>query len=433
MSCITPVKPIYRSERIQVQKPAQPSTRLQAQPNDQRPQNGRVLEPIVILRSPKKIPRLRNPPERAYFTAARSKPATPKGSVLTKIRAISKQTYKGRQSPPVRAYFAGSASSPAPREDSAMADNMTAATKSVPPTRQGTPLSPLSEELFGDILDSKLPTVPLRWFSDSSYSEEEIPEAKIPYARSRGLRPNTTPDVSFGDKSSTAANEADVFDSVELTPPNNVFPPGIITVGREDYHRSVLFCSSSLVNLGHGGILATELGAQDTIAEFVIQITTKSKPLILKPIFEALSEARFIVEVKTTVRINLEKTVADQKQTEEKDVELSRYFLPSRPHGNKYVEIHAKDVCDGLSPARADLGQMKHMSPYSILTCDCRKVNFGAHDPCLRTVTLLKNHLRRASFVGRLPRIVTGEWMVGGNTKQWGIPLEEAKAIWQKM
>ncbi len=246
-SCITPVKPIYRSERIQVQKPAQPSTRLQAQPNDQRPQNGRVLEPIVILRSPKKIPRLRNPPERAYFTAARSKPATPKGSVLTKIRAISKQTYKGRQSPPVRAYFAGSASSPATREDSAMADTMTAATKSVPPTRQGTPLSPLSEELFGDILDSKLPTVPLRWFSDSSYSEEEPPEAETPYPKSRNPQPNTTPDTLFGDMSGTAArtsaalgpsdsahtteiskitNEVDVFGSMELKKPNSTVPSG---------------------------------------------------------------------------------------------------------------------------------------------------------------------------------------------------------------
>lgn len=136
-----------------------------------------------------------------------------------------------------------------------------------------------------------------------------------------------------------------------------------------------------------------------------------------KNVLHDLSNALHVFEV----RIEVER--------EKREVELCRYFVPSSQIESKYIEIHPKDVCLGLNPAGARIGQMEQAVTQVMFECGCSKRRGLCHG-LPRIISLLNNHLLKAPISKLPPRPVSGEWYVGGRSKQWGLSLDEARNIW---
>ncbi|KAF8865808.1 hypothetical protein BDZ45DRAFT_683806 [Acephala macrosclerotiorum] len=405
--------------------------------------------------------------------------------------------------------------------------------------RGQTPVSPLSEELFGDILDAPPRTTPLPadlcWIFEDSEEEEEPPtrckppqlhitdsdrspspppvgevlaimsralsarpslspvpskyQAPTEKERVNGLGHPLQPDLSHAptpvqlqqpqEMEQMCQDKLRSMSPIQISQESNESSASQSQVSEVPLDRSPLFCSPYQQILTYGGPPGEAIDPQSFISQFMehmalvpIQPTFPSASLYntwapsayldhdkfalfnvsqpqghlksqistshTEPVFEALSKAPYVFEVEMYAIAYIKKDIDGRRIMERREVELSRYFLPMK-HG--YLEIHAKDVCAGLNPVRERLGQMDGISPFLVYGCKCPReveinIKTGTSDEChtsKRTVFLLKNRLIRGTFGGRRARVVTGEWLVGGVNKQWGMLLNDAKEIWAVM
>lgn len=199
-----------------------------------------------------------------------------------------------------------------------------------------------------------------------------------------------------------------------------------------------MFCSPTQKQLKSGGSFGGD-GGVHTIENFVDDI--REDPLALstdETAFQALSKTPYFFEVRIDVSADFTKPASSpraKKRVAIKTVELVRYFVPSHVTENRYIEIHAKDVSAGLNPSVARMGKWDGKVPYATYCCDLNgscshsKAEDGISHVTPRTITLLKNHLRGNTFARRVPKAVSGEWLVGGQSKEWGMSL--AEVVWQ--
>lgn len=203
-----------------------------------------------------------------------------------------------------------------------------------------------------------------------------------------------------------------------------------------------IFCSSVQRKVSSGGSIGG-LSARNTVGEFVSGIGKYQLARSTdKTIFEALSKARNIVEVRIDARVDIHKAGSSskgKKRVTTKNVELARYFVPSPRAKGRFLEVHSNDVCGGLNPSGSRMGIFEGKVPHAVFACGhkgiCAHSRAGS-DLChdfQRTITVFNNHLERATFAGRQPREVYGEWRVAGDSKEWGKSLAEAEVYWKHM
>ncbi|CZR59256.1 uncharacterized protein PAC_09148 [Phialocephala subalpina] len=351
--------------------------------------------------------------------------------------------------------------------------------------RGHTPVSPLSEELFGDFLDGPPRMTPLPvdlcWIFDDTDDEEESPSACRPPqldTMDSDRRSPSPPPEPLVEGISAAVSIRSSSPSMPSKHPLPTEEEGQVSEVHLD--RSPLFCSTNQQIPMYGGPPGEAIDPQSFISQFMdhmVLVQTQSafpgallyniwapySYLVLhkfapfnvlqpqghlksqvstsctEPVFKAISKAPHVFEVTMDAIIHVKKDIDGRRIMERREVELSRYFIPSMTH--EYLEIHAKDICAGLNPVRERLGQMEGMSPFLVYGCQRSreveiKLKTRTSDEChtnKRTVYLLKNRLIRGKFPRRRARVVTGEWLVGGINKRWGMILTEAKEYWAMM
>ncbi|KUJ19833.1 uncharacterized protein LY89DRAFT_666682 [Mollisia scopiformis] len=342
------------------------------------------------------------------------------------------------------------------------ADNNPSRVENVSPepdrsTRSGTPLSPLSEELFGDILDTEpgvnyilgpdswdeleedecSPLVALTRLKASRRTAQKI--ATVPSSDPPALQStNSSPSSRFysdprsgrvrtaapatkinSDKSSSA--------KTGLSHGGGKISSNKVLQGAKLFLSFPLFCSRDQVMQNRGGYTGV---AVDLIKDFERHVNNVRAPIHLaEPIFTCLSQARHIFEVTMDTITRLEVGDGTGKKKILKELVLARYFMPSAEHEDKYVEIHAKDV-GPTNPALAYVGATAKSIPRLTYTCACGKKSEELAHVSPRKITFLKNYRKGFTFTGQQAREVTGEWLVGGESREWGMPLRDAKVIW---
>lgn len=329
------------------------------------------------------------------------------------------------------------------------------AAETTPPkrfTRSGTPLSPLSEELFGDILDAEPnqfhhPDL-IHWSNSDGEDTDGMQKPRLTSTDSAAAPILLSEDLFEDDSQRTSNPSASPPHSESTQVTDGVSNPTSFTAILSNAPRSLVatmtappifphpvFCHSLNTSVGQATGAEFGSGARTMIRRFKNHLSSDWMPACSESVFEALSKALHFFEVQVEFTFEeIASSVNNKSKGEQKlnrrDIELSRFFIPSALQGDKYIEIHPKDVCSELNPARGRLGQMENIVPQVMFTCGCMSPSDHLHT-LPRTVTLLKNHLYQAPVVRRPPRTVSGEWLVSGHNKEWGLPLDQARIIWK--
>jgi hypothetical protein len=324
------------------------------------------------------------------------------------------------------------------------------------PIRAGTPLSPRSEELFGDILDAEPTqlTYPGSYYwSDTDGEDTDITKkpgvtfydpAATPNLPSEDLfedesqrttDPSVSPTPSQSIKAgANASNSISLSTTLTLPHPH---PMTLPNVGAPPIVRpQPVFCHLIYPSIGQASGADYGQGTIISIRQFKNQIFGDCVASPSENVFEALSQAYHFFEIRVELTIKEEVTATTgnedkgKERANERHVELSRYFVPSALEENKYIEAHPKDVAAGLNPSRGRIGGIENLVPRVKYYCACVHPPNAFH-ALPRTVFLLKNHSFRASFLKRPPTALPAEWLLSGPGKEWGLTLDQAKVIWK--